>query len=326
VPTGNAPNGRALGNGQGARTLVIGCGFIGSHVVATLSGQGRAPVVLTRSLPDKAIAGLVAESELHLGDAQSPEILERALTGVDQVIFSAGGLLPAASEQDPELDERLTLGPVRAVLEALRSRPGVSLTYLSSGGTVYGEPDRVPVGEEAPTRAFGAYGRLHLACEREIERDRAEHGLRARILRCATVYGEHQNPDRGQGVIATFLHRIERGEPVELYGDGSMVRDYVYAGDVARATVALTDLDGGPSVVNVGAGQGTSLLEVLRMAEKQVGRQAEVIHHAQRGFDVHTVVLDTERLHGLVEVEITPLPTGIGRTHRWLTARSPELA
>jgi UDP-glucose 4-epimerase len=323
----NAPtSGRATRGRQGPRTLVIGCGFIGSHVVAELAGQGRPPVVLTRSLPGKAVAGLVADDDLHLGDAQTPQVLEPALAGVDQVIFSAGGLLPAASEQDPELDERLTLGPVRAVLEALRSRPGVCFTYLSSGGTVYGEPERVPVDEEAPTRAFGAYGRLHLACEREIEVDRAEHGLRARILRCATVYGEHQNPDRGQGVIATFLHRIERGQPLELYGDGSMVRDYVYAGDVARATVALTDLDGGPSVVNVGAGEGTSLLEVLRMAEKQVGRSAEVIRHPQRGFDVHRIVLDTERLHQLVEVEITPLPAGIERTHHWLTARSPELA
>jgi UDP-glucose 4-epimerase len=299
---------------------VIGCGFIGSHVVSELATGGRPPVVLTRSRPADEVATAIAPGDLHLGDAGNPNVLEAALDGVEHVVYCAGGLLPAASEREPERDEELTLKPLRAVLAALRSRPQATLTYISSGGTVYGEPERLPVGEDAPTRPRGSYGELHLACEREIDRHRREGGLRAWVLRCSTVYGEHQSPDRGQGAVVTFLHRIEHGLPVELYGGGATVRDYVYAGDVARAIAALFDRDEEPAVLNVGSGEGTSLLDLLRLVEAQVGRPAEVRQHPERGFDVHEIVLDTSRLESLLGFQPTPLAAGIERTHAWLRA------
>ncbi|HEY3434327.1 MAG TPA: NAD-dependent epimerase/dehydratase family protein, partial [Solirubrobacterales bacterium] len=196
------------------------------------------------------------------------------------------------------------------------------LTYLSSGGTVYGEPETIPVPEDAPTEAFGAYGKLHLQCEGEVLAASREHGLPARILRCATVYGEHQHPDRGQGAVVTFLHRIERGEPIDLFG-GETIRGYVYVGDVARATIALVE-QGGPTVINVGSGTGTSLLELLRAVEREVGREAQVHQHEPRGFEVHQIVLDTTLLHQTVELEITDLQTGIARTHHWLKTGRAE--
>lgn len=305
------------------RILVIGCGFIGSNIVEQLAAAERPPAVLTRSAPAADVAARIAPADLIVGDATDPETVERALEGADHVIFSAGGLLPAASEENPKEDARLTLGPVRTVLERLREHPGVGLTYLSSGGTVYGEPKTIPVPEDAPTEAFGAYGRLHLECEREVLQASREHDLQARILRCATVYGEHQRPGRGQGAVVTFLDRIERGEPIDLYGGGATIRDYVYVGDVARAAIALVGA-GGPAVINVGSGTGTSLLELLQLVEKEVGREAQVHQHEPRGFEVHQIVLDTTLLHQTVELEITDLATGIARTHRWLKTGRAE--
>ena len=295
--------------GRDSRTLVIGCGFIGSHVVEELARASRPPVVLTRSRPPSAIASLIAEGDLHLGDAQDAGTLERALEGIGHVVFSAGGLLPAASEENPELDAQLTLGPVRAVLAALERQPGVALTYLSSGGTVYGEPERVPVDEDAPTEAFGAYGRLHLAAEEEVMAAHRERGLPVRILRCATVYGEHQHPDRGQGAVVTFLHRIETGAPVHIFGDGGAIRDYVYAGDVASVIAALLDRRDGNPILNLGSGRGTSLAELLALAEKQVGRAAEVVRHP--GVAVLVGLVDPAQVcvRGLVA------PAEIGRAH-----------
>jgi UDP-glucose 4-epimerase len=307
-----------------SRTLVVGCGFIGSHVVRTLAAQGQPPVVLTRSRPAEEIVAAIGEASLLLGDAADGEAVEAALEGVDRVAFCAGGLLPAASERDPERDRALTFGPVQTILAALRERPAVAFGYLSSGGTVYGDPVRLPAREDDPTVPISSYGRLHLACEQEIEQARIEHGVRSRILRCSTVYGEYQWPDRGQGAIATFLSRIERGEPIDLYGDGSTIRDYIYAGDTARALVALLEHDGGPPVVNVGAGSGTSLMEVLRLAEREVEREARVTRHGERDFDVHQIVLDTTLLHQLVDLTLTPLEEGIRRTHSWLLANTPE--
>jgi UDP-glucose 4-epimerase len=322
VPNAPAWKGRAAGGRQGTRALVIGGGFIGSHVIAELAARDRPPAVLTRSRPAEPILAAIGAAELHVGDTADPAALEAALDGVGQVVYCAGGLLPAASEEDPERDAELTLRPLRAVLAALRARPEVSLAYISSGGTVYGEPESTPVAETAATRPVGAYGRLHLACEEEIERHRAEHGLQARILRCATVYGENQQPDRGQGAVVTFLHRVEHNLPIDLYGGGTTVRDYVYAGDVARALVDLLDREPEPTVVNVGSGVGTSLAELMRMVEAQVGRPARIEPHPERSFDVHRIVLDTSRLSALVDFEPTPLRAGIARTHKWLAAAS----
>jgi UDP-glucose 4-epimerase len=308
------------------RTLVIGCGFIGSNLVEALAGAGAAPVVLTRSRPDEAVASLVPESDLLLADAAEREAIETALGSVGQVVFCAGGLLPAASERDPELDRRLTLGPVEATLAALERRPEVVLTYLSSGGTVYGEPARIPVRETDPTAPISAYGKLHLACEKMIAAARRDSGLRARVLRCATVYGEHQQPDRGQGAIVTFLHRIEKGEQIDLFGGGSTVRDYVYVGDVAQAIIETMGSAEGPDLVNVGSGEGVSLLEILRLAEAQVGREAKVASHPERAFDVHQIVLDPGRLRAMTSFAPTSLEAGIARTHRWLRAAAEETA
>jgi UDP-glucose 4-epimerase len=306
---------------QGSKILVIGCGFIGSNIVEKLVALSRPPRVLTRSQPPAAIAKLVHRDDLLVGDAQDPQLLERALAGVDHVVFSAGGLLPAASEENPELDEELTLGPVQTLLEALRSHPDLSLTYLSSGGTVYGEPREVPVTEDAPTAPVGAYGRLHLACEEAVLAHGRQHANNVRILRCSSVYGRHQHPDRGQGALVTFLHRIETRRPIDMFGAGESIRDYVYAGDVADATVALLQTTEGEPVLNVGSGEGTKLID---LAERQAGQQAEVVWHPAREFEVNRIVLDISRLRELISFRPIPLQDGVALTKSWLSTEAPE--
>jgi UDP-glucose 4-epimerase len=305
-------------------TLVIGCGFIGSRIVTELRQAGTPVTVLTRSQPADALVEELSADSLIVGDASDAATVAEALAGVSHVVFSAGGLLPAASERDPDLDEVLTLRPLLTVLDAIVERGGISFLYLSSGGTIYGEPTRVPVHESDPTQPRGSYGRLHLRCEEEVAKRCHENGLDARILRCATVYGEGQQPDRGQGVVTTFLSRIRRGEPIELFGDGGTIRDYVYVGDVADVVTALTGHEGGPLVVNVGSGEGTSLLEVLRLTEAEVGREAEVIRHGERGFDVHRIYLDVTSLRELIAFEPTPLARGITLTNQWLATLAAE--
>jgi UDP-glucose 4-epimerase len=306
------------------RTLVIGCGFIGSRIVEDLLHHGATPVVLTRSQPAQAIASRLPEGSLLIGDAADRQIVETALDDVGQIVYTAGGLLPAASEREPERDAELTLLPLRTVLDALRGRQRVRLIYLSSGGTIYGEPQEVPVSEDEPTRPRGVYGELHVQCEQAILSSIRDHGLRAQVLRCSTVYGEGQLPDRGQGVIATFISHIEDGAPIELFGDGTTIRDYLYVGDLARIIVALLRVEHGPTTLNVGSGEGTSLMEVLRLVEAEVGRSATVIRHKERGFDVHRIVLDISRLQALMNVEHTPLIEGVHRTHVWLAAMAAE--
>jgi UDP-glucose 4-epimerase len=306
--------------------LVVGCGFIGSHVVAELADRGRGFAVLTRSLPPQDVADMIEPRALRIADAADPDALEDALGDVSDVVYSAGGKLPAQTEEDPALSTELTLEPIRALLECLRRRPGARLTYISSGGTVYGEPARVPVPEEAPTAPRAIYGKLHLACEAAIEEARKTAGLDARVLRCSTLYGEHQQPDRGQGAVVTFLDHVEREKEIVIYGDGGAVRDYLYAGDVARVIVDLLDRKDVPPVLNLGSGQGVSLSELVGLVEREVGKPARVETRPERGFEVHRIVLDISRLRDLLGFEPLPLAEGVSRTHAWLASTTGQTA
>lgn len=326
MPEKNASTGRDGHGRAGDSVLVVGCGFIGSHVAAELTARARPFTVLTRTPPPRDVADTIRPLAVRIGDAADRAAVEGALEGVSEVVYCAGGRLPAQTEDDPELSTELTLKPIATLLDALRGRRGVRLTYLSSGGTVYGEPRRVPVPEDAPTEPRALYGKLHLACEKAIARAHEETGLEATILRCSTLYGEHQLPDRGQGAVVTFLHRIERGEEIVLYGDGSAVRDYLYAGDVAGVIADLLDRDAVPAVLNVGAGVGTSLAELLELVERQVGRPARVSAQPERGFEIERIVLDIGRLRRLLGFEPLPLEEGVARTHHWLASKTGQAA
>jgi UDP-glucose 4-epimerase len=306
--------------------LVVGCGFIGSNVAAELSSRERRFAVLTRTPPSREVADAIDPEEVRIGDAADRDVMEAALSGVSEVVYCAGGKLPAATEQDPEHSTELTLEPIRTLLSCLRERRGVGLTYISSGGTVYGEPEMVPVPEEAPTTPRALYGKLHLACEEAIARARETDGLDARVLRCSTLYGEYQLPDRGQGAVVTFLDRVQREREIMIYGDGGAVRDYLYAGDVAKAIVDLLDRDDVPSILNVGSGRATSLAELVGVIEEEVGKRARIVSQPERGFEVHRIVLDIARLRDLLGFEPLPLAEGVARTHSWLASTTGHTA
>jgi UDP-glucose 4-epimerase len=302
----------------GRRVLVIGCGFVGERLVTELVQAGEPTVVLTRSPVDARKRERIRGAELIVGDAGTEHFLERALAGVTHVVYSAGGLLPAESDLNPELDLTLTLPPLITVLEALRERDGVGLTYLSSGGTVYGRPQYLPVDETHPTNPISSYGIVKLMGEKYVAMYADRHGLAAQILRCSNVYGENQPAQRGQGTIPTFLQRVVVNEPLTVFGDGTIVRDYVYVGDLARVVLQMLELPAEPRLLNVGSGEGASLSRLVELVEGLTGRQAPIDRRPDRPFDVKEIVLDVSRLRSLLDFAPTPLEEGTRRTYEAL--------
>jgi UDP-glucose 4-epimerase len=295
-----------------SRTLVVGCGFIGERFAAELVRRGIDTVVLTRSEPNEIKCARLEGAEVVVGDAAGPA-LSRALRGVGHVIYAAGGLMPAESEQEPAADAALTLRPVASVLDALVEHAGVRLTYISSGGTIYGRPRYLPVDEEHPTEPISAYGINKLAAEKLVAARAARHGTQVRILRCSNVYGETQPVDRGQGAIAAFAARLRRGEPIVLYGDGGVIRDYVHVEDVVSAGLALCERPPDPRVVNVGLGAGHSLAQVIDLMGKIFGEPPTVERLESRDFDITEIVLDVSRVKMLIPFDPMPLEHGIHR-------------
>src|SRR5205085_12625213 len=161
-------------------------------------------------------------------------------------------------------DAALMLTPLREVVAALSDRRGIALTYRSSGGGVSGNPSHLPVTEDERPNPIGVYAAVRLAGEHIVSRAHDDYGITVRILRCANVYGEHQPINRGQGAVGVFLDRILRGDAIEVFGDGSVVRDYIYAGDLVEVIARLTGRRGGLTLLNVGSGTAMSLIQLIR--------------------------------------------------------------
>lgn len=296
---------------SGPRTLVIGAGFLGTAVGEALIAAGREITVLSRSPLSEQMASRLPGARILIGDATDGATVATALEQVADVVYCAGSPVPAQAEADPLRAERQTLPPLLTVLEALRRREAIPLLFLSSGGTVYGEPTVDPVPENHPLRPSSVYAALKVAAEQHLLVYRNHHGVRATSLRCANPFGVGQLPGRDQGVIASLL---SADAPVPIYGDGSAVRDYIEVHDLAGVVVALRGRLDVPPTINVGTGIGTSLLELLDVVRAVTGRPIPVCHEPARPTDLRRVVLDIALLRSLVrDFAPAPLREGIVR-------------
>ncbi|HEY3810111.1 MAG TPA: NAD-dependent epimerase/dehydratase family protein, partial [Acidimicrobiales bacterium] len=209
----------------------------------------------------------------------------------------------------------------------LRHRPGVGLTFLSSGGAIYGNPAHLPAREESPCHPISAYGASKLMAEHHIAVFAARHGIPARILRVSNAYGPRQSAASGQGVVAAFLHAAASGDSVQVVDGGRAIRDYVHVADVARAVASLPPEEGVCEIVNVGSGRGHSVAEVLDIVERLTGTQLTIDWLPRRPGDVREIVLDVSRLRARMPWRPRDLETGIAQTwqeHLGHSRRSPE--
>lgn len=305
------------------RAMVLGgTGFIGSHLVDRLLAEGHQVRVFSRS-PEHFRPPLPQVDYRQAALADIPALVE-ALTGVEVVYHLISTTVPSTSNRDPVFDiESNLIGMVR-LLQVIRESGVRRLVYLSSGGTVYGTPEVVPIPESHPLRPICSYGIVKVAAENYLHMFHALHGLDYVVLRASNPYGERQGHFGVQGIIGTFLNKLRRGEELEVWGDGSLVRDFIHVDDLARLCVAagVSDRVG---IYNAGSGCGHSIREVLACMELAVGRPLPVNWRAGRSFDVPRVVLDIAKAEAeFVWRPEIDLADGIRRTWENL-AQSPPV-
>src|SRR5262249_17328409 len=148
------------------------------------------------------------------------------------------------------------------------------------------------------------------------------HGIKSRILRVANPFGERQRPENAQGAIGVFLHRAWQQQPVEIWGDGSVTRDYIYIDDVADAFARVIRYSGLKSVFNISSGVGTQLNELIKIIEEVLGKPVVCRYLPARPFDVPVCVLS----NALAKKELKwepqmSLRDGIIKTAKWLTTK-----
>ena len=300
--------------------LVLGgAGFVGSHLTEALARSGQHVKVFERPHIDRLAQLPRKDVELFTGDLLNPQALVPALRGTEIVFHLVSTTLPKTSNDNPVYDvESNVVGGLR--LLALCREHGVrKVVFVSSGGTVYGIPQAVPIAEDHPTDPICSYGIHKLALEKYLQLAHRLHGLEYCILRPANLYGPGQRLDTAQGAVAVFLDRALRGLPIEIWGDGSVVRDYVFIDDAVDAILKAARFAGAPRIFNLGSGSGTTLNQLVAEIQKLLGRPLKVNYAATRSLDVPANVLDATlaRRH-LDWSATTPLGEGLRRTYEWL--------
>ena len=276
-------------------TLVGGAGFIGTSVAGALRARGdRVAVFDTRRRLDRAGALLDGVGTVAVDGLTKREIA-RHLEGSDVLIHLAWSSQPADSMLGMVEDASENIvGSINLFNEA--AMVGVRrIIFASSGGTVYGNTDRVPIPEDRSLNPVSAYGVSKAAVERYLQLLAFHHGFNGISLRVGNPYGPYQLVGVPIGVMAHFIRRAVNGEPLKIYGDGSVVRDYVSIRDVAEAFAIATVQPLASGEYNIGSGKGLSINEVADLVEREVGRRPLRDYAPNRTFDAQRVVLDITR-------------------------------
>jgi UDP-glucose 4-epimerase len=269
------------------RAIVTGgAGFIGSHVAEALLARGDEVHVLDDLSAGKR-ENVPAGAELHVADVRDP-LAVFDTTRPELVFHLAAQASVSVSVAKPELDAEVNVLGTVAVLEGARAH-GAQVVFSSTGGAIYGECE-MPATEEWPRRPLSPYGTSKLAGEEYLAAWNRLHGTRHVALRYGNVFGPRQDPHGEAGVVAIFLRAVADGRRPTIFGDGSQERDYVYVGDVARATLAATELDSG--VINIATGQPTSVLELVDAMRRATGREIDPEHGPERLGDLQRSALD----------------------------------
>ncbi len=309
-----------------ARVLVTGgAGFIGSHLVAALVQLG-ASVTVVDDLRTGRLANLYAVAPaIRLIQAELIEALASPaldLAGLDYIFHLAANPYIPPSVADPCMDFRANLESTLALLEALRRLAAPPRLINASSAAVYGEPARLPICEDDPTVPIAPYGVSKLAAERYVAVYSRLYGLPATSLRLFSVFGSRQRKQ----VVYDFLYKL-RCDParLEILGDGTQARDFVYVGDVVQAMLLTAHCAPGVGeAYNVASGRTYTIGEVARQVCRLCGVTPQIICTGRvRPGDAQAWVVDTSALRGLGFCPQTTLAEGLAAVREWFDAGAP---
>lgn len=297
-----------------------GGGFIGSAIVDRLLLDGHDLRVFERPRvePYRDFSD-IEKIEWLTGDMQSIHDIKLALADRDLVIHLVSTTLPKNSNEDPIYDVQTNLVATLQILNTMVEMDIKKIIFISSGGTVYGNPKYLPVDEKHPCEPEVSYGITKLAIENYLLLYKKMHNITPVILRVANPFGKRQRIETAQGAVGVFLNRAINHQAIEIWGDGEVTRDYIYINDVADAFSLAVNYSGKSVIFNISSGLGTSLNELISLMEEVLGHRIERRYLDARNFDVPISVLSNM----LAQQELgwfpnTSLLDGIKCTVEWI--------
>lgn len=304
--------------------ILGGGGFLGSHLSETLLAQGYDVRIFDRpNLLRFRTSHLNSPLEWIEGDFVNREHVAHAVCGCDIVYHLVSTTLPRSSNENPAYDVETNVVGTLHLLEAARKHKVKKIIFASSGGTVYGSPQQVPIRESHPTEPICSYGIAKLTIEKYLGLFHSLYGMEYCVLRLANPFGERQRIAAAQGAVAVFLDKALRNESIEIWGDGSVIRDYFHVSDAASALEKAITYQGTNRVFNIGSGVGQSLNEILNAIEVLLGTAVKRSYLPSRAFDVPANILDISRAIELLgwKPEVS-FAEGLSRTSHWLKSNT----
>lgn len=287
--------------------LFGGAGFIGKNLALSLEAQGY----------DITIYDLYTKQAFSSEDLQRFKVIERdffidneldkSIAGNDVIIHLVSSVNPAKSMIEPSKCYNNDLVKTIELLDAARKNNINKVVFISSGGTVYGNYEANSYSEDMPTNPINHYGIMKLAIEKIMLMYNQLYNMNNVILRVSNPYGKGQNPNNNLGAISVFTQKILDGNTIEIYGDGEIVRDYIYIDDVVNAIEKAINYKVNNDVMpifNVGSGIGTTLNQLLRYISSILDKEYKVEYVKSRGIDVHRSVLNMEKSKSELGVEV----------------------
>lgn len=278
------------------KCLVLGgAGFIGSHIAQMLVDNDYDVRIFDLS-KSRLSNNLMSKVDFVEGDFFKFDNWRNVLKDIDYVFHNIHSTIPGTSNNNPVFDvETNVIGNLR-FFQQLKDYPVKKIIYSSSGGTIYGQPQILPIPETHPNTPISSYAITKLTIEKYLYYFKYHSDLDFVSLRYSNVYGPGQDPHGLLGAVTIFLNQISENQPVNVFGDGSIIRDYIYIDDAVRANLFSVEKETKSNVYNVGTGIGVSITELIQMIKEVTGKNITITHFEKRKGDVDTNVLDISRI------------------------------
>ena len=300
--------------------LIGGNGFLGLALAHALAGKGREVHVLSRAAEPGQRAGIT----FHRGSQGDAAVIAPLMKQCDTLVHLASTTTPGSSARRPTIDTEENLLPAARLTEAMSSHPPERFIFVSSGGAIYGNPRQLPADESLLPNPLSYHAAGKIALESLFTAFAHTNSVSLAILRPSNVYGPGQQLRSGFGLVRTLLEKALNDTPVEMWGDGDAVRDYLYIDDAVAACLRLIDTEQAIGPFNAGSGSGTSIADLVALVGRVTGRELEVVQRPARGTDVRAIVLDSTRLKSTTSwIPRTDLEEGVQRTWESLQESIP---
>jgi UDP-glucose 4-epimerase len=304
---------------QPSCVVLGGGGFLGVNLCRRLASSGvRVRAFGRRCLFPQDLAGV----EWRQGDFCDTAALASAIASCETVFHLVHSYMPQSADLNMADDVRQNVIASLALLEISRKLKVKRIVFVSSGGIVYGPMPLTPTPETAATDPISAYGISKLTIEKYLQLYEHHYGLSFRVLRVANLFGPFQLPGKNQGVIAALISCALHNKDFEMWGDGSPIRDYIYADDVVDALLLAAADEGEERIFNIGSGQGRDLHQVVAAIEAHLGSKLTVRRTKERLIDVPVSILAIERACKVLGWKPrTPFDVGVKQTVEWWRSR-----